>query len=323
MNRLIAVADIGGTHARFALAEVRQGCVVSLGDPVTLKTSEHESLNAAWAAFGRSVGREVPNAFALAFAGSIGGKMPKLTNSRWVIQPNLLREQLGLDQVTIINDFGAVAHAVAQFGPEHFDHLHGPDVALPDTGLITVIGPGTGLGVAQLLRVVDGYHVIETEGGHIDFAPLDKLEQQILTQLRRQHQRVSIERIVSGSGLTNLYRAMAKIEGKPAVLSEGESIWTSALNGSDPLAASALDRFLLSFGAVAGDLALAHGAGAVVIAGALSQRIKDRLAESGFAGRFVAKGRFRERMEAIPVKLLKHPQPGLFGAAAAFAKEHP
>ena len=323
MNRTIAVADIGGTHARFALAEVHAGHVVSLGEAITLRTSDHDTLTSAWAEFARLAGREVPDALALAFAGSIGGATLKLTNSPWVVQPELIPQQLGIDQITIINDFGAVAHAVAELGPEHFDHCFGPEVELSDTGLITIIGPGTGLGVAQLIRTATSYHVIETEGGHIDFAPLDPVEDQILAYLRGTYPRVSVERIVSGSGLANLYRVMAANDGGSVQLLEGEVVWNAALDGSDPLAVAALDRFFLSFGAVAGDLALAHGSNAVVIAGGLGYRLKDRLAASGFAGRFVAKGRFRERMEAIPVKLLNHPQPGLYGAAAAFAKEHP
>lgn len=323
MNRTIAAADIGGTHARFALAEVERGRVISLGKPITLRTSGYDSLKSAWAEFGRLAEGELPDALALAFAGSVRGASLKLTNSPWVVRPELLREQLGIDQVALVNDFGAIAHAVAQLGPEHFDHCCGPEGPLPETGLTTVIGPGTGLGVAQLLRTANGNHVIETEGGHIDFAPLDPVEDQILALLRQQFSRVSIERIVSGPGLAMLYAALAAIEGREARLSESEVIWNAALDGSDPLAVAALDRALLSFGAVAGDLALAHGSNGVVIAGGLGYGLKHRIAGSGFAGRFVAKGRFQERMEAIPVKLLNHPQPGLFGAAAAFAKEHP
>jgi glucokinase len=323
MNRTIAVADIGGTHARFALADVRQGSVASLGEAITLRTSDHDDLQSAWAEFGRLLGSEPPDVLALAFAGSAGDKCLKLTNSPWEVRPELLHQQLGIAQAMIVNDFGAIAHAVAQLGQEHFEHCCGPEIPLPKTGLATIIGPGTGLGVAQLLRTADGYHVLETEGGHIDFAPLDDVEDRILAHLRDRYSRVSVERVVSGSGLANLYGAIAALEGREAALSEAGTIWNSALDASDPLAIAALDRFLLSFGSVAGDLALAHGAGSVVIAGGLGYRLRHRLAASGFAGRFIAKGRFRERMQAIPVKLLDHPQPGLYGAAAAFAREHP
>jgi glucokinase len=194
---------------------------------------------------------------------------------------------------------------------------------MPAAGTTSIVGPGTGLGVAQLLRTGEGYHVIETEGGHIDFAPLDALEDQILAYLRRSFRRVSVERIVAGSGLVNLYNAISSIEGRAVQYSDDKALWAAALDASDPLAIAALDRFFLSLGAVAGDLALAHGSNAVVIAGGLGYRLKDRFKTSGFSDRFIAKGRFERRMEGIPVKLVNHPQPGLYGAAAAFAKEYP
>lgn len=321
--RTIAVADIGGTHARFALAEVESGRVVSLGEPVTLKTADHASFQTAWQEFGRIVGSDLPDALGIAFAGPVGGELLKLTNNPWVIRPALMEERVGVTQYKIVNDFGAVAHAVAQSGDEQFEHICGPDGPLPNQGVTSVVGPGTGLGVAQLLKAADGYHVIETEGGHVDFAPLDALEDKILTYLRRSFRRVSIERIACGTGLVNLYNAIASIEGKSVPHPDDKALWAAALKGSDPLATAALDRFFLSLGAVAGDLALAHGANAVVIAGGLGYRLKDRFAASGFADRFIAKGRFERRMEAIPVKLVSHPQPGLYGAAAAFAKEFP
>jgi glucokinase len=322
MSRAIAVADIGGTHARFALAEVDGGRVLSLGEPVTLKTADHASFQIAWQEFGRIVGVDLPDALGMAFAGPVGGDILKLTNNPWVIRPFLMKERLGVTDYKIVNDFGAVAHAVAQFDEANFDHLCGPDGPMPATGVISVVGPGTGLGVAQLLKAAGGYHVIETEGGHVDFAPLDALEDQVLAYLRRSFRRVSVERIVAGSGLVNLYNAISSIEGKAVPHPDDKAIWAAAVEGSDPLAIAALDRFFLSLGAVAGDLALAHGANAVVIAGGLGYRLKDRFMTSGFADRFIAKGRFERRMESIPVKLLNHPQPGLYGAAAAFAQEY-
>ena len=117
---------------------------------------------------------------------------------------------------------------------------------------------------------------------------------------------------------------MAGIEGRAIAPVDDElPIWKAAQDGSDPLAVAALDRFFLILGAVAGDLALAHGARAVVIAGGLGYRLRDRFAASGFAERFVSKGRFRDMMAAMPVKLITHPQAGLFGAAAAFAQANP
>jgi glucokinase len=183
--RTIVTADIGGTHARFALAEIADGAVVSLGEVTTLRTADHASFQLAWQDFGRRVGSDLPNELAVAFAGPVDGDVLKLTNNPWVIRPALIRQRLGVDCYTIVNDFGAVAHAVATLGDEHFRHLCGPGRPLPDEGVTSIVGPGTGLGVAALLRTGDGYEVIETEGGHIDFAPLDVLEDRILVELRR------------------------------------------------------------------------------------------------------------------------------------------
>ncbi len=321
--RQVAVADVGGTHARFALAEVEGGKVVSLGEPVTLKTAEHGSFQLAWEDFGRKAGIDLPKNLAIAFAGPVGGEVLKLTNNPWVIRPSLIKERLGVDDYVIVNDFGAVGYAVATLGDEHFEHLCGPKRPLPDQGVISIVGPGTGLGVAALLRKPDRYEVIETEGGHVDFAPLDSLEDRILGQLRRHFRRISVERVASGQGLWNLYEALGALEGRDLTFHDEKELWAAALAGTDSLANAALDRLCLTLGAVAGDMALAQGASAVVIAGGVGYRLKDYLPKSGFQDRFIAKGRFERRMDEMPVKLITHPQPGLIGAAAAFAREYP
>ena len=321
--RQIVAADIGGTHARFALASIAGGKVVALDDPVTLKTGDHASFRTAWEDFASRHGGDLPRELALAFAGPVGGEVLKLTNNPWEIRPALVGSELGVERYLFLNDFGAIAHAVAGFDDSAFAHLCGPEVPLARNGVISIVGPGTGLGVAALLRRADDYDVIETEGGHIDFAPLDPLEDQILAFLRKGLRRVLVERIVAGSGIVNIHNALAAIEGRAIVPRDDKALWSAALDGSDSLAAAALDRYCLSLGAVAGDLALAQGAGAVVMAGGLGLRLKNHLPRSGFANRFIAKGRFERRMGAIPVKLVIHPQPGLFGAAAAFARAYP
>ena len=316
----LVAADIGGTHARFALATVESGRVTGLGEPVTLRTADHASLQTAWEAFGHLVDRPLPRAAAIAIASPIGSGIIKLTNNSWIVDPSDLALRLGLDQHILVNDFGAVGHAVAQLPDTDFIHLAGPDCPLSDLGVITVCGPGTGLGVAQILRATSSYHVIETEGGHIDFAPLDAFEDRLLQDQRKRFQRVSIERIVSGPGIASIYDMLAVIAGSSVPRLDDKAIWAAALDSSDSLAVAALDRFSLCLGAVAGDLALAQGAKGVVIAGGLGLRLKDHLSRSGFAQRFAAKGRFRSVMEAIPIKLITYPQPGLYGAAAAFAQ---
>ncbi|NJR78290.1 glucokinase [Sphingomonas corticis] len=318
----VVAVDIGGTHARFAIAEVDGGRVRALGEPVTLKTAEHASLQTAYEAFRARQGGTLPPAAALSVASPITGDVIRLTNNPWVIRPSLIPERLGAATYTIINDFGAIGHAVAQLPHEDFEHLCGPDVPLPAQGITTVCGPGTGLGVAQVFKTDGQYHVLPTEGGHMDYAPLDGIEDALLKRLRKTFTRVSAERVVAGPAIVAIYETLAELEGRPYIHKDDKAIWTEALEGSDSIALAALDRFCLALGAVAGDLALAHGAAGVVIAGGLGLRIKDKLLRSGFDQRFVAKGRFQSMMAKLPVKLITHPQPGLFGAAAAFAQEH-
>lgn len=311
----IVSCDIGGTHARFSVATVAGDGRIDLGEPVTLKTADYPGFAEAFEAFASGSGADSGD-LAIAFAGPVSGPKLKLTNSAWTINRDELERRF--DRLTIVNDFGAVAHAVGALGKADFAHLCGPDVPLPLDGVVSIVGPGTGLGVAMLLRESGrSARVIETEGGHIAFAPTDEVEGNIADTLRERFGRVSVERLVSGSGLTAIYSALSEQDAGDA-----RPLWASALDGSDPRAVEALDRFCRILGSVAGDLALAQGAGAVVIAGGLGRRLIGRLPSSGFAERFAAKGRFRDYMERVPVKLVTHPEPGLLGAAAAFAQEH-
>lgn len=322
VTRLVTV-DIGGTHARFAMAAIAADGAIAMDEPATLHTRDHASFQTAWEHFADMQGGPLPAAVAIAIAGPVGGEVIRFTNNPWVIRPALIPEKLGADRYTVINDFGAVGHAVARAQGDHFVHLSGPEIPLPRSGTISVVGPGTGLGVAHVWRGGAGdYRVQATEGGHIDYAPLDTIEDAILARLRQRYRRVSAERVVSGPGLVDIYEALAQLEGRAIQPLDDRTLWQLGTSGEDSLAAAAVDRFCLSLGSFAGDVALAQGGTGVVIAGGLGLRIRDTLLQSGFANRFAAKGRFAELMGRIPVKLITHPQPGLFGAAAAFAKEH-
>lgn len=322
MTDIVAI-DIGGTHARFARAGVGADGAIELGEPVTLKTSDHASFQTAWEAYVERSGGERPRAAAIAIAGPVGGEVIRFTNNPWVIRPASIHDELGIDAYTLVNDFEAVGHAVARAQPGDFVRLTGPDEPLPPAGIISVVGPGTGLGVAHVWRDGAGrYRVQATEGGHIDFAPIDAIEDAILVRLRQRYRRVSAERVVSGPGLVDIHEVLAALEGKAVPPRDDKALWQAGTGGGDSLAAAAVDRFCMSLGSVAGDIALAQGASGVVIAGGLGLRIKDTLLRSDFAGRFCAKGRFAGMMAGMPVKLITHPQPGLLGAAAAFAMEH-
>lgn len=315
----IVTVDIGGTHARFAIASRAADGAISMDAPVTLHTDDHASFQTAWEDYRTQKGGSLPPCVAMAIAGRVDEDVIRFTNNPWIIRPALIEEKLGCTGYLLVNDFEAVAHAVARAPADQFLHLTGPEGDLPASGTISVLGPGTGLGVAHLWRDGAGFtHVQATEGGHVDFAPLDSVEDAILARLRKRHNRVSVERVVSGPAIVDIYGALAALEGRAITEQDDIAIWTSGMDGSDSLASAAIDRFCLALGAVAGDTALAQGGSAVVIAGGLGYRLRDHLPQSGFAERFRAKGRFASLMANLPVKLITHPQPGLFGAAAAF-----
>jgi glucokinase len=304
----IVSVDIGGTHARFAVAML-DGGRVTLGPETVLKTSDYASLAEAWAAF--AAGRVLPDGAAIAVAGPVDAPEIKLTNNRWVLRPASLADDLGVGRVHVVNDFVAVAHAVSVCAGE-LRHVCGPDMPLPRDGVVSVVGPGTGLGVAILHRD----QVIASEGGHIGFAPRDEIDDRILARLRAKHGRVSVERVVCGAGLAEIH---AVLTGEEAA---DRDLWGRALARDAALAAS-LERYCGLLGAAAGDLALAHGANAAVIAGGLGLRLAGHLPGSRFASGFADKGRFSARMAELPVKLIIRPEPGLLGAAAAFWARYP
>ncbi|KMQ89072.1 glucokinase [Lasius niger] len=283
----IVAVDLGGTHARFAIATIDKERVLHVEEPVTFKCAEYDSLASAWKAFEDVLGYPTPRRAGIAVACPLA----------------------------------AVAHAVAHLDEKNFRHLCGPEEPLPKHAGISIVGPGTGLGVALLIRPKGAhYQVLETEGGHVAFAPQDEIEDKILEVVRKGLCRVSSERIVSGPGLANIYKALGQIKGVEILETiDDRTLWQKALEGTDSLAREALDRFCLALGSVAGDLALAQGSSALVIGGGVGFRISHYLEKSGFAERFQAKGRFNHLMQKFPVKVITHPEPGLFGAAAAYA----
>jgi glucokinase len=314
MEPVLAV-DIGGTHARFAIA---QGGALS--HVVKMQTAQHATLNAAWNAYADELGMALPKRAGVAVACPVTGDEVKLTNNPWSIKQSKLKAELGLEQLHMLNDFGAVTHAVSVLGSADMVHLTGPDTGLPAQGVVSVVGPGTGLGVGFLHRVGAHDHVIETEGGHIDFAAVDAVDLAILQRLQQRYMRVSAERVVSGPGLAHIYETIAALQGDAIPILDDKALWSQAIDGSNSVARQALERFCMALGTVCGDIALAQGAKAVVLAGGLPPRMLDLLKRSSFCTRFRAKGRFESFMAKLPVYVCMHPDPGLLGAAVALER---
>lgn len=292
-----------------------------MGPMKRYRTREHPGLASAWAAFARDMREELPREAALGVAAPIEGDELKFMNSDWRIDRWNLAAELGLDRVTLINDFGAVAHAVSVLRPDELEPISGAG-DLPLEGVVSVIGPGTGLGVSILVRGPRpgqaAVCVIETEAAHIGFSPLDPEEEELADALAGRYGRTSLERVVSGPGLIDIYRFLGGGDWDPL---DAGTLWSHAVDETDALASRALDILVRCFGAAAGDISLAHGAMGVVLTGGLANRMAGRLRSPTFEARFTAKGRYRERMMRVPVKLAIYPEPGLLGAAVAFLKE--
>lgn len=329
MSTLGLVADIGGTNARFALTDLASGNV-ELRESRSLRNADFASVQHAVEHYLAGIDAK-PSRAALAVACPVGQDEIRLTNRAWSFSRRELQRTLGLDELRMINDFGAVAWAVPALGRDGLVTLHG-DPSAPLRGPITVMGPGTGLGVALLVGSHEhGWHAVETEGGHVGFAPQGDEERAISAWLTAQHGRTSTERLLCGKGLSEIDAVLrgAGVAAPASNLMPGESslqrvalrdpaeIVGAALEGHDLAARQTLARFCAVLGSVAGDCALIHGARTVVIAGGIVPRFIPFLRSSAFRERFLAKGRMAALLESVQIHVITHPHPGLLGAATA------
>ena len=314
---LIAL-DIGGTNARFCRAGILDGQRPALGTVRKYRVADYPGLAEAWRAFEQDEAEPLPPRASIAIAAPVRSGPIKFTNSHWVIDPASIGDELGIGRLALVNDFEAMAYGVTALSRDRLDPLFGPDTGLPNEGVVTIVGPGTGLGVAMAALTDGRPRIFATEGGHVGFAPSDDEDERILHGLREMFGRVSAERVVSGPGLNLLYQLIGKRDDIGLLPLDDGEVWRRAL-AEDPESAAeeALTRLCMNYGSVAGDLALAHGAACVVLAGGLTGRMKDHAAFASFHPRFVDKGRYRDFMSRLPVYHADHPEMGLLGAAVA------
>lgn len=311
------VADIGGTNARFALAERHSGHIL-LREPLELPAADFPSLGAAARHYlqQQSV---APIHAVFAVASPVTGDRIRFTNSPWVFSIAALREELRLTQLDVINDFAAIGHAAAALMPADLREIGGvpTEMQIKTDGRYVVLGPGTGMGVCGLLRRGGRSTILETEGGHVGFAPSDGRELRVLDLLLRRFGRVSAERLLSGPGLLNLHGALCELDDLNEIADTPAAIGALAARDPHSRAAEAIGRFAEMLGSFAGDMVLAHGAwDGVYLAGGITAKLLPAIEAGGFRARFEAKGRFRALLQQVPVRAVLHPQPGLLGAAA-------
>lgn len=314
------VGDIGGTNARFALVEF-DGQDVRLIEPTAYKGEDYGKAEDAIEDYLAKVGVKHPDQAVVAVAGPIEDGEVHMTNLDWKISEDGLRQANGFRDAKLINDFTAQALAAPRLGAKDLRQI-GPLGTLAE-GDLAILGPGTGFGVAGLMRRHGQELPVATEGGHVAFAPLDEVEIEVLRLLTKQLDggRVSVERILSGPGMEDLHVALGAAEGRKVEALEAKQITQCAVEGcADSLAT--VNRFCAVLGSTAGDIALTLGArGGVFIAGGIAPRIIDILEKSPFRQRFEAKGRLSGYTQDIPSHVILHPHTALIGAAVALTPE--
>ena len=310
MSGLRVIGDIGGTNARFALAEHGR-----YGELRHVEVKKYPSLHDALTDYLSALpGIRRPTAAALDIAGPVFGDVVGLTNAGWRFSIAELKNSLALSTLKVINDFAAAAISVPYL-PKQDLFTVGPPC--PEAaGTIGVIGPGTGLGVGGLLPNGAKWLPWSGEGGHVTLPTVTPEEDAIVRLLRSRWGHVSAERVLSGAGLVNLYDAQCAIEGVAPSAMSPAGVTDHAIRGTDPICVKAFGHFCSMLGTVAGDLALTLGAtGGVYIAGGILLRFKEAFAASGFRARFEDKGRFTGLLGKIPTRLILEESPALLGLA--------
>ena len=327
MTHPVLVGDIGGTNARFAIAEVRSPTEVRIVHEARYPSSDAPGLAPLVLRYLAEAGTR-PEVACFGIACPVVEDDCAPRNLPWKVNTRRLADDIGIPRTAIVNDFRAIGYGLHSLSADEVAVLQeGVEVT---HGPIGLIGAGTGLGHGYLVWDGSRYEVHPSEGGHVDFAPTDALQRDLLAYLSRELRRVSFERVVSGPGIARIYRFLQSTgaaEEQAAVRDEigggdpAPVIVRHALAGTDPLSARTLDLFIRAYGAAAGNLALTILAtGGVYIAGGIAPRILDRLGAGPFMQAFRDKGRLSSVIARIPVRVILTDDVALYGAATVAAR---
>jgi glucokinase len=321
----VLAGDVGGTKTALALFDRSERGLALLRED-TLPSREFDSLEVAIEKFLGAAPAPAIEAVCLGVAGPVVDGRCVATNLPWVIDERTLSAAIPARRVKLLNDLEVAGHGVIDL-PEA--ELHTLQRGMPRRGHMVLIAAGTGLGEALIVQDGERRLVIASEGGHADFAPRDDLELDLLRFLRKEFGRVSLERILSGPGLFNIYRFLrdtgrsresAEVAQRMRAGDPSAVITEMALAGRDPTCVKALDVFVSAYGAEAGNLALRVMAlGGVFVGGGIAPRILARLTGGAFVRAFRDKGRLAELMEAMPIRVVLDPRAPLLGAARVAA----
>ncbi|MEZ7278851.1 glucokinase [Pseudoalteromonas sp. 68 DY56-GL68] len=313
----ILVADIGGTNARFALItdfnEHTNQFVIEHN--LKFPSADFGSLESAIEHYFSQISYAKPNRACLAVAGPIKAGQVHLTNLGWHFSVENLKTKFAFTQLEVINDFAAFAYAAPYLDDSQNVAVKAGQA--DNNANIAVMGPGTGFGAACLVRTSQGSAVLSCEAGHITLAAVTELDRQLITELKKQLNHVSVETVFSGPGIAHLYKAMAAVKGVAAKNLDAAQISELATTGQCDICDATLNQFCDWIGSVAGDLSLTFGAlGGVFIGGGILPRMQQRLLSSRFVERFADKGIMSQYTSQIPVTLVTQDNIPLVGAAA-------
>jgi glucokinase len=305
------LADVGSMYARFALETSRN----QFERITALKCDDYPDFVSALKAYLAQVSDVDIRHAAVAISNPVEGDMVRMTNYHWQFSIEQTRLQAGLDTLLVVNDFTALAMGVPHLTDEQRRQVGRGQAK--SRSVIGLIGAGTGLGVSGLIPADDGWISLGSEGGHVNFAPSDAREVDVLREAWQQYQHVSAERLMSASGLELIYKALSKRNNAKAGALAAPDITRKGLADEDALCAETLEVFCGMLGSIAADLSLTLGAfGGIYIGGNIVPRLGRYFDHSKFRERFEAKGRFSAYVSNIPTFVITAEHSTFIGVSA-------
>jgi len=321
------VGDIGGTNTRLLFAKMN-GNICQEFYEKSYSSRYYSNLTEVINDFLSDFEiKHTINSACFAIAGPVENETVAVTNLPWIISAEQLKKDLDTPEIKLINDFLAVAAGISELTANDFIVLQeGKNNDNSGNQDAAIIGAGTGLGAAHLVYTDNQYQSYASETGHTGFAPENTLQTELLMWMQKQHSHVSLEMLLSGKGLVNIYRFLHEVKGMKESFSVKEDmtlidpaqvITESAISDKDELCQATLACFVDIYGAAAGNVALNYyPITELFIAGGIAAKIKQKMIGSAFIDAFVDKGLLSSSMRKITIKLITQDKVGLYGALA-------
>jgi len=316
----VLVADIGGTNARLAIAHLKKdNSAPELSGFMAFPCADYNELDVVLGEYFAAIKGPSPKYACLAVAGPVIGRTAHLTNLGWHLNAAQLEAKFGFESLHLVNDFAALARSTPILGGQDLIVLR--DCDTKPGGPVSVMGPGTGFGLALLVHHQSGCSIISGEGGHISFVPHGDLETKVWSALQESIGRVTVETLLSGVGLMRIYRELCHIHKVTPLNYDPRTISNQALDHGDEICLKTLSVFCSMLGSVTGDIVLSHGStGGVFLGGGILPKIRDFFITSDFVERFLDKPPMQEFVNKVPVQLIVAPDAALKGAALLYSE---